>query len=170
MPRLECGPLSRKNILPPRGDHARGIGRSGHHLNERHRLAYQLVPFVAEEFEGRVARTHDHRRAFGLDIQLKYAVPGLLEEGSEPLLAGAQRSLGPLALGDVADHSDQEPPSGQVDETGLARDDRAHLAARQVAQGFLVDILLAGIEDICVHLAEDRDLVLGEHVVAILAE
>ena len=78
--------------------------------------------------------------------------------------------LRPLALGDVADHADEKPLSGRIDVAGLARDDRAHLSAGQVAQGFLVHILLAGIEDTGIHLPEDRDLVLGEHVVAILAE
>ncbi len=156
--------------MPPRIDQCGRIGRIGHHLYQRHRLAYQLVPFVSEEFEGRVARTHDHRHTFGLDLQLKYAVPGLLEEGSKPLLALAHGRLGLLALGDVADHSDEKPLSGWIDVAGLARDDRAHLSAGQIAQGFLVHIFLARIEHTGVHLPEDRDLVRGEHVITILTK
>ena len=146
------------------------MGRIGHHLYQRHRLAYQLVPFVSEEFEGRVARSHDHRHAFRFDLQLKYAVPGLLEEGSKPLLALVHGSLDPFALGHVAGHCDDEPLPGWIQVAGLARDDRVHFSAGPVAQKLLAHALLAGLKHAEIRFPEDRGLLLGERSVSIVEE
>ena len=91
-------PSSGKDILPPLIDYFGSIGRR---VYERHRLAYQLVPFVSEEPEGRAVRIPDHGDAFRHDLQQKYAVRCLLEEDSKPFLALAQRLFRLLALGDV---------------------------------------------------------------------
>ena len=84
VPGLEDRPLPGEDVsLPLFGLSA----SSGPRIDDGHRLAYQLGPLVSEVPEGRAVDIPDHGHASRRDLQLKYAVPGLLEEHAKLLLA-----------------------------------------------------------------------------------